>query len=296
MVVLATGANKVRSLRQVLGGTPPKTDTKAVRALNQIMRQQAEKRRAVRREMTKILNQAQAPYREQFKNDPRIADSLKELRRILERRSKEQAPKHMRIKVEPQITAGSGFQVNVPPYDVPVQGNNGTPANVYSDVNSGDYGFGINGGDGGTAAWAGVGSWFFALSDDPQQRTGAYLQWNDSWIDSSTNGYTAHNDMDTAIWVWGNTEQTWVIQTGGFNPHWSDGTGWFSTDGSAGGSGNWEGGTEGIETFFPVTANQWYLVVVWSSGSVDDDSGFFGFSYADSNINARVPYIVFGGL
>ena len=123
----------------------------------------------------------------------------------------------------------------------------------------------------------------------------ALVDFDYSWLDSST-WYTAHNDGATNIWVWGSSENTWVLQQGGLFPSWSDGTGWLEDHGS-GGDGSEQFGRKSLEAFFPVAANTWYFTWVWSEGSCDDNSGsVFGFSYAQQSQSMSIPFVVFGSL
>lgn len=138
---------------------------------------------------------------------------------------------------------------------------------------------------------AGVGIFFRALADDPQQRFSALIDYSDMWHDHAM-GYVAHNDLNTRLWVWGEAENAWVGK-GEVTPGWMDGVGWFDTH------GNYPDGDDGRasgEIFFPVMANNWYLAWVWSDGSVYADGGWFGFSDSWLELDISIPFVVFGSL
>ena len=83
------------------------------------------------------------------------------------------------------------------------------------------------------------------------------MQYDYTWFDYASIGFTAHNDASSNIWVWGDRENHWVLQAGNFTPAWSDGTGWNHIHGS-GGDGSEQFGTESWEAFFPAAANSSY--------------------------------------
>ena len=67
-------------------------------------------------------------------------------------------------------------------------------------------------------AW---GIWFFSTEDNPAQRIAALFDYDYSWLDSS-DWYTAHNGGSTNIWVFGHSENAWLLQQGGFFSSWSE--------------------------------------------------------------------------
>lgn len=118
------------------------------------------------------------------------------------------------------------------------------------------------------------------------------------------------------LWVWGDTENDWVVQTD-VSPSWSGLAGWLDSH-----TGGEELGGDGpqppaeitlgpngeswpndflqrvsVETFFPARANSWYLGWMWSTVFAKRDGGSFAGSgaYGDLYID-NVPLIVFGSL
>jgi dienelactone hydrolase len=53
---------------------------------------------------------------------------------------------------------------------------------------------------------------FFLCTVPGLQRFAAVIDFSDDWWDSAQK-YVAHNDVTTALWVWGESENTWVVQT-----------------------------------------------------------------------------------
>ena len=293
MTLLAYGAKKVSALEATLGGKPPKKAAdQALAELKQQMRERFEQRNAQIAKMRPLTERIQAPVLEVVKADRAAAESVAKRRKLTLAQSKEKLRvKHARMNIDPLMVSGSGFWLKAPPYDVPFQGVVGD-ATASSNINAGVYSFSMTGNGGSSAASAGLGIWFFATENDPAQRIAALFDYDYSWFDSSTY-YTAHNDGSTNIWVFGHSENRWVLQQGGFFPSWSDGTGWLEDHGSDGE----QDGRESIEGFFPARANSWYLAFIWSTGSCDDSSGsIFGFSYAQQAQNMSVPFVVFGSL
>ena len=296
MAILARGAEEVRALEVALGGKPPR---KAVeRSHAELKRQLSERwqaRKAMRATVNPLLEQARAPLLEVIGADPGAVRAAKELRHFYLERHKEK-PRHKpaRLKVEPSMASGSGISIKVPPYDAPFQASNGTGA-ASADVNTGGYNFWLEGKGGSSGAGAGVGLWFLATEDNPQQRVAALVDYDYAWLDSSM-WYTAHNDGGTYIWVWGSTENGWVLQTPPLAPNWSDGTGWAETHGS-GGDGSEQFGRESLQAFFNAVANHWYFVWVFSNGSCDDaGASLVGYSWASQWQSMSVPFVVFGSL
>ncbi len=296
MTLLAYGAKRVRALETTLGGKPPKRAAdQALAALKQQMRERFERRNAQTAKMRPLMERIQAPQLELIKADRAAVASLAKRRSLILARSKEKLRvKHERLKIEPRMVSGSQFWLKAPPYDVPFSGAAGD-ATASSNINAGTYGFSMTGDGSSATASAGLGIWFFSTEENPAQRIAALFDYDYSWLDSST-WYTAHNDGATNIWVFGNSENAWLLQQGGFFPSWSDGTGWLEDHGS-GGDGSEQFGRESIEGFFPARANSWYLAFIWSDGSCDDQSGsIFGFSWAQQAQSMSVPFVVFGSL
>lgn len=287
------GAKKVSELETKLGGKPPKKAANlALDALKQQLRERHERRKAHIAKMRPLMERSQAPLLKLIKADKTAAESLAKRRKLTLDRGKEKLRvKHERLKIEPRMVSGSGFWLKAPPYDVPFNAAAGS-ASASSNINTGVYSLGMSGGGSSSAASAGVGIWFFATEDNPAQRIAALFDYDYSWLDSS-DWYTAHNDGSTNIWVFGNSENAWVLRQGNYYPSWSDGTGWQEDHGSDGE----QDGRESLEGFFPARANSWYLAFIWSEGTCDDSSGgLFGFSFAQQFQNMSVPFVVFGSL
>jgi hypothetical protein len=294
MTLLARGDKEVRALELALGGKPPgKAAQQSLALLKRHVQERFERRKANWAKMRPLLERSQAPLIKLIKNDPGAVESMKKRRKIMLAGGKQKLThKHLRAKVDPRMVSGSGFWLKAPPYDESFENVSGF-ASASANANTGAYSLNMGGDGSSSAASAGVGMWFFATDEDPQQRVAALAQYDFSWLDSST-WYTAHNDGSTNIWVWGNSEQNWVLQAGNFFPNWSDGTGWLETHGS-GGDGSEQFGTESFEAFFPAAANSWYFAWVWSEGSCDDNSGsIFGFSFAQQAQSMALPFVVFG--
>jgi hypothetical protein len=292
MAVLAYGAKKVRSLELALGGKPPGDAVRrSLGSLRQVAAERFKRREVERVQLRRVFERARAPIFESLRGDERVLRSSNEFRAVVERRSKQTLRKRSQnlksLKIEPRVIVGSSFWLNTPPYDTAGQGGN---PDVTSDAAGGTYSWAQQSlFDAGLSAWAGVASWFWATDENPQQRFAALLDYSYAWWDSAA-GYTAHTDASTALWVWGANENGWVGQQGGLYPSWSDGAGWF--DDHNGG----DDGRESLQAFFPVGANGWYLLWVWSSTSLDSDSGFFGGSASSSQLSVSVPMMVFGSL
>jgi hypothetical protein len=297
MTVLAYGAKEVRALEAALGGKPPRqAAARALAELQRHVRERYERSKAHRTALNPLLAKAQAPLVRMIKADPTAAQSVKKLRASLLARGKPKASrKLLRVKVEPRMVTGSGFWLKAPPYDLSFQSAAGH-ATASADANAGTYTFGLFGGGSSAQASAGVGMSFLSMADDPQQRIAVLLDYDYHWRDLSVGGYTAHNNGATNIWVWGQSEDTWVLQQGELAPSWHDGTGWWETHGS-GGDGSEQLGRASLEAFFPAAANSWYTVWIWSHGACDDSTGsLFGFSYAEQTQNMLAQFVVFGSL
>jgi hypothetical protein len=293
MTLLAYGAKKVRALETSLGGKlPKKAADQALAALKQQMRERFLQRNAQIAKMRPLMERGQAPLLELVKADKTASASLAKRRALTLARGKEKLRfKHEPMKIDPQMVSGSQFWLKAPPYDVPFNSAHGN-ASASSNINAGVYSLSMSGGGSSSTASAGVGVWFFSTENNPAQRIAAVFDYDYSWFDSS-DWYAAHNDGSTNIWVWGNSENAWLLRQGNYFPSWSDGTGWQEDHGSNGE----QDGRESIQGFFPARANSWYLAFIWSEGSCDDSSGsVFGFSFAQQAQSMSVPFVVFGSL
>jgi hypothetical protein len=290
MTVFARGTERVKALQHAMGGAPPRPALDKSKALlERYVSERSKQRRAMLKETRNITRSFQEKILSSVpKNDGSVKRMVAEQKRLVQKRSRLKIQKPKLLKIEPQVIAGSNFWLKAPPYDTSWHAGNFSAA----DAGGGDYQLAVQSfGDGTMEAAAGVAVWFFAPADDPQQRFAALLQYNDDWWDFAS-GYVAHNDLRTRLWVWGATENRWVVQAD-VSPNWSDGVGWFESHGNdpAG-----DAGTISVETFFPVSAGNFYLGWVWSDVNVYADGGFWGIAASSLQFNATVPLIVFGSL
>jgi hypothetical protein len=228
------------------------------------------------------------------KDDAGLKKLKNEIRASRERRKVRKVPKPKPLKIEPRFMVGSNILVKVPPYDGAWQWQSRTGPNCIAQSDPGgtcSLSVGAPG-DGSTIeAAAGFFTWFFSPEDNPMQRFAAVVQYSDDWWDSAY-GYVAYNNMRTRLWVWGQTENAWVVQSDE-SPSWSDAVSWFASHGNdpSGDSGNISN-----ETFFPAMANSWYQAWVWSDAWVYADGGFWGSAASSIIFSSLVPLIVFGSL
>lgn len=186
----------------------------------------------------------------------------------------------------------SSIIIKAPPYDFSWTSGSGQGSEG-ADQNAGTYQLAVQSfGNGELSVAAGIGFWFFSAGGNPSQRFAAVCDYADDWFDDAF-AYVAHNDGRTRLWVFGVSENAWVVQSDQ-TPSWSDGVGWFESHGndSAGG----DGGRVASETFFTAQPNSWYQCWVWSSASVYSDGGFFGFSDSSIHMSMSVPFAVMGSL
>ncbi len=294
MTLLAYGAEKVRALERALGGIPPQSAAdRAIADLTRHVQVRHEQRQAHLKQVNPLLEQAQAPLLRQIRADERSCASLQQYRKYLkERKQQPHVKPPARARVESRIVAGSGFDVKGYPFDVPFQAAHGDYTTAEATVYNGEFQLQCAANGGSAASSAGLAAWFFLVEDDPQQRFATLVDYTYNWSDDSY-GYTAHNDGAMNLWVWGNSENAWVAQQGGFSPSWSDGTGWFESHDS----GGLTSGTSAMETFFPARANSWYLCFAWFGASCDDtDPGDVFGSDAGLYIAGFIPFMVMGSL
>ena len=292
MVVLANSVEKVRALEFALGGNPPRGGaTKSLAELKAHVRRRFEHQRELSAKLNPLFENASAPFRQLVQADKEATKNLDATRLVFERRRKKQPRKAAFANVEPSMITGSGIWIKVPPYDQPFESANGNDTDVQVDVNSGWYHVYVGGHGGSATGSAGLGIWFLATEDNPQQRVAAFVQYGYGWGDQS-HFVTAHSNGATNIWVWGNTENQWVVQQGGLFPSWSDGTGWLDTHTSPS-FPNLDYGSESLQAFFPASANNWYLSWVWSDVWCDDGPPL---SIGTGEQDITVPFVVFGSL
>jgi hypothetical protein len=256
--------------------------------LRERMARRFERRRERFIDMSRRFEAMQAPLFAPLAKDAGVAKQVRELREKLKRAGRPPlSVERYPGEVEPGIRSGSILTIKVPPYDVPFTDKIGSPADVAADVGAGTFSVGVSGGGGNTSALAGVGVWFRSLTDNVNTRVAALTDYSFNWFDISSGGYVAHNNGSINIWVWGDSEQNWVSRQTE-TPSWSDGTGWYEEHSDA------DDGRVSNQSFFPARPNAWYLAVMWASSSVhDNDGGLFGFSWAQADLAASVPIVVF---
>jgi hypothetical protein len=226
-------------------------------------------------------------------------DELKALagerRRVLEEsaeRSRQRPRQGFAPLGAPRADAAGGAVFVGPPYDFgwSISNSDGT---AIVDPGNGTYSLAIQGfGDGNQSIAAGFGIQFFSGEGNPSQRCAAFWDYYDDWWDGAS-GYVAHNDGRTYLWVFGESENTWVAQSNQ-TPSWSDGVGWFEGHGNDSSGG--EDGRVSAETYFNARPNSWYQCWVWSSTSIYTNGGFFGFSASSIHLNMTVPFFVLGSV
>src|SRR5580704_98492 len=233
MTVLARGAKQVRSLERAIAGTPPKAGSTASRAW--LERHMAERFKQQQTRLTETSRMAERwrelLFKDVHKDDARLKRLKEQAKAQLEKRKKRKIERPKRLEIEPRFIVGSSFLLKAPPYDGAWQWANVSNAQAQSDASRGTCDLKVQSfGNGNREVAAGFFAWFFAPEDNPMQRFAALLQYSDDWWDDAS-GYVAHNDLRTRLWVWGQTENRWVVQSE-MSPSWSDGVGWFESHGN----------------------------------------------------------------
>lgn len=241
----------------------------------------------VRKEQTQILSEV---LRDTAKN-PKVRKSVAALRQIALQAGKRKVRPPSVKNEYPRVSAGSVFDVFVPPY-----------WNIWTSISSGDATANANsaaGTFGGSAfgnghtnyAYAGVAAAYFPISNSPMGHFRLYMRYDYSWLDGSC-WYTAHSDgyLHAAVYdfnpsgnivQWPPAEQTLTL--------WQDGTGWTETH-SDSNQYVWPGP---IDVAFPLTPGHAYALWVWSEVVADDaGSNALGFSLAQDNIQCTCPLMV----
>jgi hypothetical protein len=294
MTIIARGSKQVYEFEQTIGGKPSK---EAVRKSRAALQREVAERVKAQREVQKEMARLAEPFRELIfghipKDDPKLRKSIQATKTAYEQRSKHTIKPPKAEKFEARVTVGSIQAIKVPPYDDNWSFQSATNAEASADKGAGTYHLAVQSiGNGSLDVAAGVGIWFFAPAEDPQQRVAALLDFSDDWWDSAS-GYVAHNDLRTRLWIWGDREQRWMTQTE-VSPEWSDGVGWFESHGN---DPQGDSGRLSVEAFFPASANGWYEAWVWSDASVYADSGIWGLAASSIHFDASVPFVVFGSL
>jgi hypothetical protein len=233
MTTIARGSETVRELQRALGGTAPKAPLQKSRAeLERYVIGRSKIRARAYAEMARLHEPLRnLIFRDVAKDDPRLKKIIQDAKAASKRARKRTVKLPKPEKFEPRFVAGSGFWFKSPPYDT--SWTWGSQTNVHSSANSSAGTFHLDASifaDGLRQVAAGIGIFFLALDDDPQQRFSALIDYSDSWHDHAA-FYVAHNDLNTRLWVWGETENAWVGQ-GEVTPGWTDGVGWIDTHGN----------------------------------------------------------------
>lgn len=284
------GSEQVGTFEHAIGGRP--SDISMQRSREELQRfftERARARRETQEEMARLLTPGSDLVLGHVGRDgPELAELLEAVKAKGEQRSRHVLrPVPRGESLEARLRLGSIQAIKAPPYDVSWTAG----AVAAADQNQGTYSMSAESlGTGSDESAAGVAVWFLAPADNAQQRFAVALDYSDVWWDIAA-GYVAYNDFVTRLWVWGSTEQKWVIQTD-VSPQWNDGASWFDQH------GNYPQGDAGgltVETWFPAEAQRWYLAYIWSDAYVYSQSGF-GSSASSIQFAASVPLMVFGDL
>lgn len=289
------GVDQVGQFERLTGGSPPLDAIEHSRASIQRYIEQCRFRRstleASYREIVQIERERLAlssPVSEAHQSG--LADRLRALAR---QRVALPLGNPKSSKVEPQITLD--FTVKAPAYDTAWAAPPADTGLASADAGEGTYSLSIASiGAGGLEASAGIGVWFWSAEENPVQRLAALVDYSNDWWEMASQAGIAKNSLRTLLWVWGSTENDWVLQSSVFQPFWSA-TLTASPGGAYAETGNDPNGDSGRvsnATVFATQANSWYLGWVWSTGYVaatDDTS-------SSLKLSVSVPMIVFGAL
>jgi hypothetical protein len=294
-MIVAYGAEKVRALELTLGGKPPKQSRQhAASELHRYVQEEFERRKLMRTKMNALLTRQRELLSKITIVDKSTEAYFEELRRKRKKRPQPSKPRKRapHPKIEPRMVAGSGFWLKVPPYDNQLWAAEGE-AEAAPDALNGTYVLNMAHS---SSAYAALEIDFYAIEDNPFQRFAAVVDYDYNWYDESNLWAPATNYAETRIWVWGNTENRWVWQQGGFSPNWNDSINNFQQSNGSGGDGSDQFGTESLEVFFPAFGNNWYQVWIWSIGSCGDLNSLPSWSWAWQYQNMQIPFVVFGSL
>jgi hypothetical protein len=294
VTIIARGRQQVQRYERALGGEPPRSAVKKAQSeMSRWLTERSRKKSAARDQIESMLKKQREVILKQIGIDSLSKKENPKLKRLFEQRAKRKIARPALRKFEPCVISGSNFAVHAPPYDAPWTAN---PNNQGADANAsnGSYDLSVQSfGAGSKEVAAGLMSWFFCTdaSSPMGQRFAALVEYSDDWWDSAQ-FYTADNDMSTRLWVWGQTENSWVCQSN-VQPSWSDHATWLDSHGNdpAG-----DFGRIAVETFFTAKANSWYQAWVWGDAYVEADSGFGGIAASQIQFSASVPLMVFGSL
>lgn len=290
MTIIARGIEQVRAFERAIGGEPPvATAERSKQLLTTYMSAQLEHRNVHRKLSGELLD-----LQREIALSPASADKLRSTsyaerkNRILHERKPHHVAPRSEVSVEWEVRLGSNFIVKALPFDVDWHSGPGSGGSTSADKSGGTFTMAMQSfGHGGLAAASGVAAWFFCAQSDPQQRFAALLKYSFDWWDDA-NFFVVDDNFRTRLWVFGHSENDWVIQSDQ-GPSWSDHEGWLDSNNGA------DDGLIPLETFFPARANSWYLAWVWGLGDIYSDGGAFG-GDASLHFNGQVPFMVFGSL
>lgn len=292
MDILATGAERVRALEAALGGQPPE-DNGSGAELDRHIRKRFDQRRTRHAEAMARLERQKALIQELRERYPDLSSLLERLTRTSTPRPRWTSVDRPRRlpqleRVEPKIAVGSGITVKAPPYDDQGQSVQGD-ADASPDALQGSYFLKTFAQCNSAAAWAGIAVNFFAIADNPFQRFAALIDYDYDWFEGADPFVGAHNNGSTNIWVWGFTEQRWVLQQPNLFPGWS-------ADVNNSDNGDDQSGRESLQVDFPAFGGNWYKVWVWSSLESDGSCFLWNEGTSVNNLNVQIPFVVFGSL
>ncbi len=294
MTIIARGTDQVRNVERALGGTPPRQGARKARAA--LQRDTAEYSKAQERAQEESARLAEPMRALLFshvaKDDPALRQGIQNLKAAYARQSQPKLKTLTPEKYEATLAVGSISLLKVPPYDNEFTFKSKPRTIATANRVTGRYKLTAQSiGSGWETVAAGVGTWFHAPADDPQQRFAALLNYAHDWR-CSASGYVAYNRCKTRLWVWGDTEQNWVLKPDSVSPapSWDHSVSWYQDHGDA------DSGLVSAQAFFPARAGQFYLGWVWTRASVYSNSGLFGLAHARVHFEAAVPLVVFGSL
>ncbi len=294
MTIIARGTDQVKAVERALGGTPPKDGAKkACAALQRDTAEYSIAQERAQEENARLTEPMRAlVFSHVAKDDPALRQGIQNLKAAYARQSQPKLKPLTVEKYEASLAVGSISLLKVPPYDTEFTFKSKPRTIATANRFTGRYELAAQSiGSGWETVAAGVGTWFHAPADDPQQRFAALMNYAYDWR-SSASGYVAYNKCKTRLWVWGDTEQRWVLKPDSVSPAptWDHSVSWYQSHGDA------DSGTVSAQAFFPARAGQMYLGFVWTRASVFSNSGLFGLAHSRIRFEAAVPFVVFGSL
>jgi hypothetical protein len=289
MAIAVRGHEQVRNYMRALGGEPrPSAIKKAKAEMSRFLAQRSKDRNQARKEVDSILAKTSALVLKQLHDaSPDLKKENAQLRRVLEQRAKRKLERPRIRKMDSIISSDTA--ILTPPYDDQFTHESGTQQTANADKTKGTYDLAVQSfGDGNQEVQAGLIS-FFLCTVPGLQRFAAVIDFSDDWWDSAQ-GYVAHNDVTTALWVWGVSENTWVVQTP-VQPSWQDGVSWFDHHGN---DPTGDNGSISVETFFQGQASSWYHGWVWTDAlAYSNGGGSLGFGASSIKVSISVPWMLF---